>query len=51
MEKKKHITSGNGIPLLHVNILSNTKPDEAINKTSNKIRLIDVGQNTILSIF
>lgn len=37
----KHITSGNCISLQHINILTYTKPEEAINKTSNKMRLMN----------
>lgn len=37
----KHITSGNCIPLQHINILTLTKPEIAINKTSEKNILID----------
>ncbi|KAL4718703.1 hypothetical protein ACJJTC_011322, partial [Scirpophaga incertulas] len=37
----KHITSGNCIPLEHMNILTLTNPELAINKTSEKSRLID----------
>lgn len=37
----KHISSGNCIPLEHINILTLTRPELAINKTSNKNRLID----------
>lgn len=37
----KHITSGNCIPLQHINILTLTKPEIAINKTSEKNIMID----------
>lgn len=41
----KHLTSGNCIPLSHINILMCKRPEMAINKTSDRNRMIDDNQN------
>lgn len=42
----KHITTANCIPLQEINILTYTKPDVTINKTTDRIALIDDSNNS-----